>query len=146
LQNSDLQRIFRTMSRALIAEVESQIGDLNRRIDDLEGQKEVLERMLRRLRNEDEIIRRSNVTRKNSVDRILVENAVLRILETAKRQKNPPVPTKSLRKFAQDSVPRLHPDNFRSILHRMKERGVIISGGRGRWILPSQERDRDGAV
>lgn len=127
------------MNRMLQTEIEGQIVILNRQITALEDERKSLERILRRLRNEDEAVRRSSVTRKNSTSRILIENAVLNALKRGKDQKKEPTRAKTLFHAAKESVPSLHPNNFRTILHRMNERGIVIPVRRGFWALPPQD-------
>lgn len=85
-----------------------------------------------------------HTTRKNSMNRVLVENVVVEHL----RQQTP-LSTKFLLRKALPSNPQLKENTFRTYLHRMKQRGLIKTARRpGEWELtpsapkPSLPRNR----
>ena len=107
-----------------IADRKRQIGDLQREID-------TYERMLRKSREQQVLIRRTDVTRKNSINRILIETSVINTLKSSGRPRN----TRSLYRDARLIVGTLKEGTFRTILHRMKGRGLITSVGEGKWQI-----------
>ncbi len=106
-----------------------EIADRTRRIRELVEEKEALERALRRSREQSDLVRRTDVTRKNSVNRILVEGAILQAIERTKG----PADVKKLYAAARFVVPTLRESTFRSYVHRMKMRGHIESPSAGTW-------------
>jgi hypothetical protein len=81
-------------------------------------------------------VRRENlslrdVTRKNSFDRILIENRILEVVKAAKRE----VPTTRLFLAAREINPQIRNSTFRSYLHRMKAKGMINNSGHGYWTV-----------
>jgi uncharacterized protein YjhX (UPF0386 family) len=87
--------------------------------------------MLLRSREQDETIKRTDVTRKNSLGRVLAEGAILQALQNSRNR----VRTKSLYKAAGFAVPDLRESTFRSHLHRMKARKLIESISQGMWQI-----------
>lgn len=113
-----------------------EIADKAKQIDNLLQEKSALERMLLRSREQNEIIKRTDVTRKNSVARILVEGSIIQSMQHSKN----PIPAKTLYKAARFVVPALRENTFRSYLHRMKARGLVERLGQGMWrITVSQD-------
>lgn len=73
--------------------------------------------------------------RKNSLDRVLVENSVLDALREAQH----PLRTKELYKKAKEINSHLKENTFRTYLHRMKLRGAIFTARKaGEWRLPEK--------
>lgn len=62
-----------------------EITDRERKIRELEGEIDAFRRMLLKARQQSELVRRVDVTRKNSVTRILIENSVLTSLKQTGR-------------------------------------------------------------
>ncbi len=89
--------------------------------------------MLLKARQQSELIKRTDVTRKNSVTRILVENSVIEALKETGRIRG----TRALYRDACLIVGNLKESTFRTTLHRMKNRGVISSVSDGKWRLGS---------
>jgi hypothetical protein len=118
--NSDT---FGQLENTIFAEIE----EINNKVRELLHQKRSLEDVLIRARQKSELVRRADVTRKNSVNRILVEGA---ILESIRNSRNPVRP-KRLFVEARGLVPSLCESTFRSYLFRMKARGLIVEEGRG---------------
>jgi hypothetical protein len=75
--------------------------------------------------------KRTDVTRKNSINHILVENSVLNTLNSSGR----PRKTRSLYRDAALIVGTLKEGTFRTILHRMKNRGLITSVSDRKWEI-----------
>lgn len=104
------------------------------RIKELEQEAVVLRRQLAKAHAERTGLRA--VPRKNSINRVLAENAVLEGLREHKR----PLPTAVLYKRALSTNPQLRENTFRTYLHRMKNRGLIKTARRaGEWELPSSQ-------
>lgn len=75
------------------------------------------------------------VSRKNSLNRVLVETSVLDALRKAQR----PLRTKDLYKKALETNPQLKENTFRTYLHRMKLKDVIFTARKaGEWRLPEE--------
>ena len=102
-----------------------------RQIIDIQSEIDVYERMLRKSREQQVLIQQTDVTRKNSVNRILIENAVVSSLKSSGRPRN----TRSLYRDAVLIVGTLKEGTFRTILHRMKNRGIITSVSDGKWQI-----------
>jgi hypothetical protein len=94
----------------------AQITSIEREIAKLEGERETLRDLLVRVRRENSTLR--DVTRKNSVDRILIENRVMNLLRAASK----PIPTNRRWWAAQEINPRLTNTTFRSHLHQLKSK------------------------
>lgn len=75
-----------------------------------------------------------HATRKNSMDRVLVENSVVEQL-----RETSPLSAKVLLRRARLSVPHLKDNTFRTYLYRMKKRGIIRTARKvGEWQLSPQ--------
>jgi hypothetical protein len=108
-----------------------EIADRERKVRELQDEIEMYRRMLLKARQQNELTRRVDVTRKNSVNRILIENAVLQSLKQTGRIRG----TRSLYRDACLMVSTLKESTFRTILHRMKNRGLISSASNGKWQI-----------
>ncbi|HTB03546.1 MAG TPA: hypothetical protein VK804_24010 [Bradyrhizobium sp.] len=117
------------------AEVEKkilqEIADRKRQIAGIQQEIDTFERMLMKSRQQQVLITQTDVTRKNSINRILVENSVLNSLKSSGR----PSKTRSLYRDAALIVGTLKEGTFRTILHRMKNRGLITSVSDGKWQI-----------
>jgi P2-related tail formation protein len=72
-------------------------------------------------------------SRKNSLNRVLAENSVIEAL----RGSSDPLSSDVLFRKARQTNTSLKPNTFRTYLHRMKLRGVILTARRaGEWKLP----------
>ena len=122
-------------NQEVAAEVEKkillEIADLERRIRELQAEKLNYERMLLKARQQNALVKRVDVSRKNSVSRILVENSVLESLKETNRIRK----TGVLYRDARLIVGTLKEATFRTILHRMKHRGLISSVSDGKWQI-----------
>jgi hypothetical protein len=132
------QTAYRQLERTVLLEIEA----LTTRIRELSQQKYSLEQILVRARQQSEFVARTDVTRKNSINRALVEGSVLQTLEAAKK----PVRVKNLFVNAQGITPSLRENTFRSHLFRMKKRGLIASPASGMWQLGGAQSGPAGAV
>jgi hypothetical protein len=111
--------------------IHQEIADRERRVRELQDEIHTYRRMLLKARQQNELIKRVDVTRKNSVNRILIENSVLESLRQAGKVRS----TRSLYRDACLVVGNLRNGTFRTILHRMKNRELISSVGDGRWQI-----------
>jgi hypothetical protein len=114
---------FGQLENTILLEIEQ----INNQVRDLLHQKRSLEEVLIRARQKSELVKRTDVTRRNSVNRILVEGAILETI----RGSRTPVRPKKLFVEARGMVPSLGESTFRSHLFRMKARGLIVEDGRG---------------
>lgn len=113
-----------------------EIAEIDAKIAELKANRTVLERLLLKARRENISLR--DVSRKNSVGRILVENAILDALKASPK----PLRNAALLAAARFSDPDLKDSTFRSHLRRLKLRGVIANHGNhtGTWkFLPHQD-------
>lgn len=110
-----------------------EIGELNAKMAELAQEKLTLERLLLRARRENLAARR--VTRKNSVGRALVEQAIIDTLAASPK----PVRGSDLYEAVRKADFTLKEVTFRSHVHRMKERGIIENPKNqpGWWALVS---------
>jgi hypothetical protein len=123
--------------RVLENHLVAQLTDVEAELAKLEAQRNTLRQLLLKVRRENVSLR--DVTRKNSFDRILIENRILETLKAASKD----VPTSKLYWAAQIINPQLRNSTFRSYLHRLKTKGLIAPGtDHGHWVArqgsPSQ--------
>lgn len=111
-----------------------EVADIMQRISALQNEREALERVLVRVRARK--IQKTDVTRKNSFKRIVVEDRVLEELAEATR----PLSTDTLYRAAKEVVYGLKENTFRSCVHRMKDRGQITSPARGTWVMAPNKK------
>jgi cell division septum initiation protein DivIVA len=116
---------YKQLEETLLQEI-AEIAD---QIRELSHQKQSLEQLLAKARLQSDFVKRSDVTRKNSMNRVLVEGAVMQSIKRA----NKPVKAKSLFGEARLMVSSLRENTFRSYLFRMKARGLIVPLGSGMW-------------
>jgi hypothetical protein len=112
--------------------LQRELEDIERRIKELNIEKEALSRQLSKARAEREGLQFS--TRKNSMNRVLAENSVMKSL----REKKDAVSTAALYRNARLTHYDLKENTFRTYLNRMKEKGLIKASRRFRahWVLP----------
>ncbi len=112
----------------------TEMARIERSIARLREEHSALQRTLARVRQQ----RLGNlaVTRRNSHARLLAENEIVEALRMAPEQT---LTTWQLLAFEKGINPDLNPSTFRSHLHRMKNRRLIVPkhGQRGVWTLPS---------
>ena len=113
------------------AQLVEQLTEIERKISDLEAERDALRRLITKVRHRD--IATRDVTRKNSFDRILVET---QIIDDLKRSRWP-VAAATLLKNARSVKFGLKDSTFRSYLHRLKLAGVIspVASRPGHWRL-----------
>jgi hypothetical protein len=104
------------------------IQDLETEISRLYEAKLVLQRLLGEARRRE----RSGpvVKRRNSADRVMIETAIRRALYGKQSVRSRDI-YDQVKKVSHD----LKHSTFRSHLHRMKEKGLILQHGRGSWKL-----------
>ena len=115
----------------LEAELLRQIAALEYKITKMRQEQTLLTETLARIRRENVVIR--DITRKNSLNRIKAEFLIIEFLKV-----RPELPKnyKSIKAHVGEYFPNLRDDTLRSYIHRLKQRGVIVSGGvRGSWKL-----------
>lgn len=110
------------------ARIQRDIQEIEREIIRLRDSKEVLQRLLMEARRRDGF--RPPVKRRNSVDRVMIETAIRRALYGKASVKSRDI-YEEVKKVSSD----LKHSTFRSYLHRMKEKGLILQHGRGAWKL-----------
>ncbi|MCK0197392.1 hypothetical protein MWN34_10755 [Ancylobacter sp. 6x-1] len=108
--------------------LQREIEQIDVRIRELTQEKSALQRQLLKARQEASGL--SEVSRRNSVMRIMIENRVLDALRSA----NKPLSSYELFQNARYANFELKENTFRTYLHRLKQRGLIASAGQpGRW-------------
>ena len=119
------------MSRLEIA-LTQELAEVELRIKELKDEAAALRRQIGKA-----AVKRQGLefaTRKNSMNRLLVENSVLETL----RETGKPTRTAVLYKNAKVTNPSLKENTFRTYLHRMKKRGAIQTARKaGEWKLPN---------
>jgi len=120
-------------ANTLEAQLVAQLTGVKQEIVRLEAQRDTLEALLFRARRE---LNRLDVTRKNSLNRVLIENSILEALRRSRKA----LPTKVLFYTARSFNPQLRNTTFRSYLHRLKTKGLIFSSiGHGFWTAMEPE-------
>lgn len=110
------------------ARIQRDIQEIEREIIRLRDSKEVLQRLLMEARRRDGF--RPPVKRRNSADRVMIETAIRRALYGKASVKSRDI-YEEVKKVSSD----IKHSTFRSYLHRMKEKGLILQHGRGAWKL-----------
>jgi len=106
-----------------------EIEGIDHRIKELTDERGALLRQLMKARWENSALK--DVSRKNSGNRVMVEARVLDALKASRRA----VSTANLYREGLQANFELKDNTFRTYLYRMKERGLIVSVGRGLWKL-----------
>ena len=116
------------------AKLFEQIKEIDHRLAELNAEKSALQRLLLKVRREN--LAAHDVARKNSFNRILIENKILETLG----DDGGAVSSRDLLRLARDVIYDLKESTFRSYLHRMKARGLIQPSrtSRGFWMLPNK--------
>ncbi|WP_419739513.1 hypothetical protein [Ruegeria sp.] len=115
--------------------ITKQIQEVDIKINELKSERAALERLLLKAR-QDEAQEREPI-RRNSVNRVLVENRILDAL----RRSNRTLSNRDLFFEAKSVVYDLKDSTFRSHIKRLKDGGKIVSKG-SRWTLPEKENTR----
>lgn len=109
-----------------------EIKEIESNIKALTSEKSALQRQLAKARAQRTGIQ--NVTRKNSINRVLAENAVVSALRDSKKA----LSTSDLYRFALSTNFDLKQTTFRTYLHRMKNKELIKTARQtGYWELPA---------
>jgi hypothetical protein len=120
--SNDPDELMERRFLALLAEIEVGIAKLT-------AEKAALQQLIIRVR--DKKSKTIDVTRRNSIDRLLVQDRILGVMQKIKT----PIFGGYLFDAVRSIVPGMNNSTFRSHLHRMKNRGMIKpSGRRGYWI------------
>jgi len=109
--------------------ISKKMSEIDNKIKELTNEKNALERLLLNARREN--VQHTEAVRRNSTNRILVENSILKML----RRSPSPVSNRDLYLNARTAVYNLKDTTFRSHIKRMKDAGKIIPRG-NRWVLP----------
>lgn len=96
-----------------------EIKEVDKKIADLRAERLTLERLLVRARRENAAVK--DVTRRNSLGRVLIEKTVMEALEGSPK----PLSTAELYRRAKAVDYSLKSSTFRSHLHRMQKRELI---------------------
>lgn len=115
--------------RRLMREIE----EIEGRIRDLTIERDALQRQLMKARRESASLK--DVSRKNSANRVLIENRVTEALSKSSK----PLSTATLFREGLRANFELKDNSFRTYLHRMKEKGMIRSVGRGLWKISESD-------
>jgi len=107
-----------------------EIEELEKRIKELTQEQHALKRQLVKARWENDSLK--DVSRKNSANRVMVENRVLEAL----RESSKACSTAMLYREGLRANFELKENTFRTYLYRMKEKGLVRSVGRGLWQVP----------
>jgi hypothetical protein len=111
-------------------QVLEQLAEIDRKISDLQAERTVLLRLLAKARQHSSQLH--DVTRRNSLNRVLIENMILETLKSSPKA----LRTYKLFDAARILDHKLNHNTFRSYLHRLKARGLIEpSLKRGFWKL-----------
>jgi hypothetical protein len=124
------------MPAPVILSVETELlrrlSEIEAHISDLESERKAIQRLIIKARNEGSA--NKDITRRNSLARILIENKILQTLDISE---NNTATIKILYYAAKSVVPSLKGNTFRSHLHRMNKKGLIEPAHRGgSWRLP----------
>lgn len=106
----------------------SEMEEIDLRIQELLQEKSVLQRLLIKARWERDVL--SDVTRKNSANRIMIER---RIIDFLKKEKSASI--SHLYKESLKVNYNLKYNSFRTYINRMKQKGFIESSGWGKWRM-----------
>lgn len=111
------------------ARITNELAEVEAEIRKLEAAAETLRRQLGKAKAER--LGLQDATRKNSVNRVLVENSVIEQLREKSPQK-----TDALYRRARLVYSDLKPTTFRTYLHRMKKRDLIRTArAAGEWMI-----------
>ncbi|WP_441268661.1 hypothetical protein AB7G19_29865 [Bradyrhizobium sp. 215_C5_N1_1] len=125
MSSTDSDNVLERRLLLELKEIETKIGLLTQ-------EKATLERLLLTVRRRNPLTMRTDVTRKNSVRRVLVESVVV---ENLRNSKSGSRKTHELLREMQIVDPQMNPSTFRSTLHRMKARGIVANPRDGAWEL-----------
>ena len=128
-------------SQSLEKQIISQLADVAKRIAELTEEQRTLQRILEGVRRR--TIPNLDVTRKNSHQRIIVEDAIMRSFASTPGRRT----VASLHLDVRLTLPEIKPSTFRTYLHRMARRGLLRPDGeRGGWSLVGPSDSNYGPV
>lgn len=105
-----------------------ELEEIEYKLKELNEDREALKRQLIKARSENNSLK--DVSRKNSANRIIIENYIVEYL----KNNNNPITSKKLYDLSKTKISDLKYNSFRTILHRMKEKGIIKNKSWGLWI------------
>jgi len=105
-----------------------ELEEIEYKLKELNEDREALKRQLIKARSENNSLK--DVSRKNSANRIIIEEYIVEYL----KNNNKPTPSKKLYDLSKSKISDLKYNSFRTILHRMKEKGIIKNKSWGLWI------------
>ena len=113
----------------------SELENLENRIKKLNAEKDALQIQLSKARADRTGLQ--NVTRKNSLNRVLAENSIIKALSNSKNA----LSSKDLFLSALYTNHNLNESTFRTYLHRMKKRNLIKTSRQyaRHWVLPDHK-------
>ena len=114
-----------------------EISAIDRRIDALRREQDVLKRQLLKVRRHYGAT--LEATRSNSTDRVIAES----LIRDAIKRTGRPRSTKEIYQELKASLPTLYYGTFRTYLSRMKEKGILMSPQRSLWDLSAEEKGID---
>ena len=100
-------------------ELSKRLADIEKQISDLEAERKVVQRLMLKVRSEN--VGTKDVTRRNSLQRILIERRIIETITNA----HAPVSSHVIYNAVKDEVGDVRDNTFRSHLHRLKIKGVI---------------------
>lgn len=107
-----------------------EVAQIEQRINALQAERDALLRQLAKAEAERSGLQ--HTTRKNSLNRVIVENTVIKSLQNRKS----PMRTMDLYIIARKINFDLKESTFRTYINRMKNKGIIKSSGSpGSWVL-----------
>lgn len=124
---------FPSLERQLLAE----ISRVDREIAALRREHETLSGMLFRARKRE--LGNRQVTRTNSLRRVMIENAILTHLSRVPAGRA--VASGQLFIEAQRAVPGVGRSTFASHLHRLKQKGLVTASDYGAWLATAEGRE-----
>jgi len=106
-----------------------ELEEIEYKLKELNEDREALKRQLIKARSENDSLK--DVSRKNSANRIIIEDSIVEYL----KNNNKPISSKKLYELSKNKILDLKYNSFRTILHRMKEKGIIKNKSWGVWVL-----------
>lgn len=110
------------------ARLQRDLQSIEQEIKKLHDTKRVIQRLLMEARSRDGF--RPPIRRRDSIDRAMIETTIHRTLQGQHSVKSRDI-YEAVKNVSHD----LKHSTFRSHLHRMKEKGLILQHGRGAWKL-----------
>lgn len=130
---SKVSEATNSYEKRLIREIEA----LEMRISEFREEQLALKRQLLKARQEARALQ--DVSRKNSANRVMVEERILAALQASEKS----VSNNKLFEAARIANFELKPNTFRTYLLRLKEKGLIENPQRGRWRLVKKDAPKE---